>query len=191
MRRPFVYAGIFAVALATLMLEILLTRITSVIAWYHLAFFVIALAMLGMTAGAVIVFLWPRVFADVPRRLFDSALCFALLAPPALAWTMSGPLLPVTDLMGFVALLGLGLVLALPFTVVGVTLTLALTRAGLPPGRAYGVDLLGAALGAVLVIPLLDALDAASAVLVAGAVAAVGRVGVRGWPYGHARRDRS
>lgn len=174
MRRSLVYVGIFAVALATLMLEILLTRITSVIAWYHLAFFVIALAMLGMTAGAVIVFLWPRAFADVPRRLFDSALGFAALAPPAFAWTMSGPLLPVTDLMGFVALLGLGLVLALPFTVVGVTLTLALTRAGLPPGRAYGVDLLGAAAGAVLVIPVLDAIDAASAVLVASAIAALG-----------------
>jgi len=173
-RRGSLYLGIFAVALATLMLEILLTRITSVVAWYHLAFFVIALAMLGMTAGAVIVFLWPRAFVDVPRRLYDSALGFAALAPPALAWTMASPLLPVTDLMGFIALLGLGLVLALPFTVVGVTLTLALTRAGLPPGRAYGVDLLGAALGAVLVIPLLDALDAASAVLVAGALAALG-----------------
>lgn len=186
MRRGLVYVGIFAVALATLMLEILLTRITSVIAWYHLAFFVIALAMLGMTAGAVIVFLWPRAFADVPRRLFDSALGFAALAPPALAWTMSGPLLPVTDLMGFIALLGLGLALALPFTVVGVTLTLALTRAGLPPGRAYGVDLIGAALGAVLVIPLLDAVDAASAVLVAGALAAVGALA-----FAAARTDMS
>ena len=185
-RPGLVYLGIFAVALATLMLEILLTRITSVIAWYHLAFFVIALAMLGMTAGAVVVFLWPRAFLDVPRRLFDSALAFAALAPPALAWTMAGPLLPVTDLMGSVALLGLGLVLALPFTVVGVTLTLALTRAGLPPGRAYGVDLLGAALGAVLVIPLLDALDAASAVLVAGAVAALGALA-----FAAARSDRS
>ena len=47
------YAGVFLVALATLVLEILLTRITSVVAWYHLAFFVISLAMLGMTAGAV------------------------------------------------------------------------------------------------------------------------------------------
>ncbi len=186
MRRGLVYVGIFAVALATLMLEILLTRITSVIAWYHLAFFVIALAMLGMTAGAVIVFLWPRAFIDVPRRLFDSALGFAALAPPALAWTMSGPLLPVTDVMGFIALLGLGLALALPFTVVGVTLTLALTRAGLPPGRAYGVDLIGAALGAVLVIPLLDAVDAASAVLVAGAIAALGALA-----FAAARTDMS
>ena len=186
MRAGLLYLGVFAVALATLMLEILLTRITSVIAWYHLAFFVIALAMLGMTAGAVVVFLWPRAFVDVPRRLFDSALAFAALAPPAFAWTMAGPLLPVTDLMGFVALLGLGLVLSLPFTVVGVTLTLALTRAGLPPGRAYGVDLLGAALGAVLVIPLLDALDAASAVLVAGALAALGALA-----FAAARTDMS
>ena len=32
----------------------LLTRIISVITWYHFAFFVILLAMLGMTAGAVL-----------------------------------------------------------------------------------------------------------------------------------------
>ncbi len=174
MRRSFIYAGIFAVALATLMLEILLTRLISVIAWYHLAFFIIALAMLGMTAGAVIVFLARTSFADVPQRMFASALGFAVVAPPVIAWAMSGPLMPVQDLMGFVALLGLGGALALPFVIVGITLTLALTRAGLPPGRAYGVDLLGAALGAVVVIPLLDAIDAASAVLVAGSIAAVG-----------------
>jgi len=170
-RRGLAYAGIFAAALAALMLEILLTRIVSVIGWYHLAFFVIALAMLGMTAGAAVVFLWPRWFADVPRRLAESALAFAAVAPPAFAWTMAGPLMPVTDLMGFISLLGLGVVLALPFALVGVTLTLALTRAGLAPGRAYGIDLIGAALGCLLVIPLLDAMDAASAVLVAGAIA--------------------
>lgn len=171
MRRGLAYAGIFAAALAALMLEILLTRIVSVIGWYHLAFFVIALAMLGMTAGAAAVFLWPRWFADVPRRLAESALAFAAVAPPAFAWTMAGPLMPVSDLMGFFSLLGLGVVVALPFALVGVTLTLALTRAGLAPGRAYGIDLIGAALGCLLVIPLLDAVDAASAVLVAGAIA--------------------
>ena len=58
------YLGVFAVAMATLVLEILATRITSVVAWYHLAFFVISLAMLGMTAGAVIVFIRPKWFPD-------------------------------------------------------------------------------------------------------------------------------
>lgn len=174
--RRFSYAGIFLVALATLMLEILLTRITSVIAWYHLAFFVIALAMLGMTAGAVVVFLRPAWFepALVHRRLASSALWGAILGPMTIAWVMATPLLPVVDLMGFVALVGVGVALALPFGLFGITLTLALTRVGLPPGLAYGVDLCGAALGCLLVIPLLDQLDAGSAVLVASALAALG-----------------
>ena len=56
------YAGLFLTAMATLMFEVLLTRIISVITWYHFAFFVISLAMLGMTAGAVWVFVRPEGF---------------------------------------------------------------------------------------------------------------------------------
>src|SRR5690349_10157445 len=77
------YAGVFLIALATLMLEVLLTRLISVTAWYHLAFFVISLAMLGMTAGAVIVFVRPESFADadVGKRIASSALGFAIAIP--------------------------------------------------------------------------------------------------------------
>lgn len=193
MRAPFLYAGIALVAGSTLALEILLTRITSVIAWYHLSFFVIALAMLGMTAGAVYVFMRPGLFGQevIARRLATSSAAFAALAPAAVLWTMSGPLLPVTDVMGFVALLGFGAALAVPFGAAGVALTLALTRAGLPPGRAYGCDLLGAAAGCGLVIPLLDVLDAASAVLAAGAIAALGALcfALCEGASGHARKD--
>ena len=158
------------------MLEILLARITSVIAWYHLAFFVISLAMLGMTAGAVLVFLLPKLFDEqqIPARLAQSALLFAATSPIALGMAMAMPLLPIDDLMDFFALLAYGGALAIPFALGGVTLTLALTRAGLPASIAYGVDLCGAAIGCALVIPLLDALDAASASLIAAAVAAAG-----------------
>ncbi|HKP62979.1 MAG TPA: hypothetical protein VJV78_39860, partial [Polyangiales bacterium] len=151
------YAGIFVLALATLMLEVLLTRITSVMAWYHLAFFVISLAMLGLTAGAVVVFLRPGWFTapDVARRLEQSTLGFALAIPVCLALALAHPLVQGGSLMDFVALMGSGLALALPFVLAGVALTLALTRAGLPAGRAYGIDLLGAASGCALVIPVL------------------------------------
>ena len=158
------------------MLEILLTRITSVIAWYHLAFFVISLAMLGMTAGAVAVFLLPGLFEDerIPERLTQSAFAFAATTPIAAGLAMAIPLLPIDDLMDFFALLVYGGALAVPFALGGVTLTLALTRAGLPASTAYGVDLCGAAIGCALVIPVLDALDAASAALVAAAIGALG-----------------
>src|SRR5512144_1806380 len=103
MRRGLVYVGIFAVALATLMLEVLLTRITSVSAWYHLAFFVISLAMLGMTAGAVLVFLVPQAFSDerIGVRLAQSSLAFALAIPVSVAYALAVPLSPVADLMSF------------------------------------------------------------------------------------------
>ena len=182
------YVGVFLVALATLVLEILLTRITSVVAWYHLAFFVISLAMLGMTAGAVIVFLRPRTFTDelVPRRATEACLALAATAPVAIAVALMIPLQPITSTAGFLSMLAYGGALAVPFTVSGVVLTLVLTRAGLPPGRVYGVDLVGAAAGCGLVIPLLDWLDAPSAVLVAAALAAVAA-----FAFASARSDAS
>ena len=68
--RSFTYLGLFFVALATLMYEILLTRIFSVTMLYHFAFVALSLAMFGMTAGALIVYLAPRVFT--PARLRGS-----------------------------------------------------------------------------------------------------------------------
>ena len=45
------YGGLFFVTLATLMYEILLTRIFSVTMWYHFAFLAISIVLFGMTAG--------------------------------------------------------------------------------------------------------------------------------------------
>ena len=57
MRPLWFYTGVFLTSLASLMLEIVQTRILSVVVWYHLAFLVISLAMFGLTAGAVGVYL--------------------------------------------------------------------------------------------------------------------------------------
>jgi hypothetical protein len=51
------YAGIFLVTSSTLMLQLIETRILSVILWYHLAFFAISMAMFGLTAGSVWIYL--------------------------------------------------------------------------------------------------------------------------------------
>jgi hypothetical protein len=50
-RRSSLLTGLFLTALSTLTLEILDTRLLSVITWYHLSFFAISTAMFGMTAG--------------------------------------------------------------------------------------------------------------------------------------------
>lgn len=172
--RKATYSGVFLIAMATLIIEVLLTRITSVVAWYHLAFFVISLAMLGMTAGAVVVFVRPKWFRDedITLRLIQGSGLLAVLMPVGVWAALQISLEPITSASSFAATLGYGAALAIPFTVSGVVLTLALTRAGMPPGIVYGVDLVGAAAGCVAVIPLLDLVDAPSGILIASGLAA-------------------
>ena len=73
------YIGLFFVALATLMFEILLTRIFSVTMLYHFAFVALSVAMFGMTAGALLVYLAPRLF---PAGRLDHRLALAAVAFP-------------------------------------------------------------------------------------------------------------
>jgi hypothetical protein len=47
-----------------------LTRLFSLITWYHLAFFTVSIALLGMTAGATTVYLKQDWFTD--RRLYTN-----------------------------------------------------------------------------------------------------------------------
>ena len=52
--------GIFLLCLATLMYELILTRIFSVLMWYHFASMAISLALFGMGAAALAVQLRPQ-----------------------------------------------------------------------------------------------------------------------------------
>src|ERR1043165_5616117 len=136
MKRFALYTRVLLASMATLVLEILVTRITSVVALYHLAFFVISLGMLGMTAGAVLVYVRPAWFADdvLEQRLVQSALGMAVAAPVSIALVLVVPMTPVTSVMSFLGLLAVGTAIAVPFAWSGVALTLALTRLGLPAG---------------------------------------------------------
>ncbi len=74
------YAGLFTVTLATLMEEILLTRIFSVTMWYHFVFLAISVAMFGLTVGGLLVYLAPRYFTGPQEktRLSAATRLFAL-----------------------------------------------------------------------------------------------------------------
>lgn len=169
--------GLFFATFATLLLETLDARLLSVLTWYHLSFFAVSLAMLGMAAGAVHVFLRPDRFApDVaPATLARVTLLFALSIPASHVATLVIPFLPITTAtpMEILAVLIFTIVLAVPFVLSGVLVTVALTRVGGPIGRIYAWDLVGAALGCLAVIVLLERLNLSSAFFVSGASAAM------------------
>ena len=71
----FVYSGILLLSAATLLFEITLTRVFSVAQWYHFAFMVVSLALLGFGASGSFLSLFPRVVAKNLSRLL--AVCAA------------------------------------------------------------------------------------------------------------------
>src|SRR5215210_7082684 len=60
------YAGIFLLSLATLLLELSLTRVLSVALWYHFGFLIISTALLGFGASGVVLALWRRLREEIP-----------------------------------------------------------------------------------------------------------------------------
>jgi hypothetical protein len=173
-----IYTCIFLIAFSTLALEITLTRLLSVVTWYHLAFFAIATAMLGMTAGATTVYLRPRSFADERLNSSIAKACIAYaVAIPATLLTLCLTRLDITESRSVVfALLLITAVCAVPFYFSGIATTAILTRQRRPIGKLYASDLVGAAMGCLFVLAGLEILDAPSLILlcsVAGSLAAL------------------
>jgi hypothetical protein len=174
---PFL-SGVFLISFASLIFQILQTRIMSVITWYYMAFFAISVAMLGMTVGAVWVYLWRERFLpeQLPVTLSKFALYTALAMPASVVVQFCLITSPAMNLTTVVAWAMLLIAMGLPYVFAGVVVSLSLTRSPFPTGQVYGVDLLGAALGCVAVMALLNVLDGPSAVIVAGAMSSLSSV---------------
>jgi len=167
--------GVFLIAAAVLVFQVVQTRILSVLAWYYLAFFAISVAMLGMTVGAVWVYLNRRTLTPdrLSTILADTALLTAVAMPASVMvqfCLITQLSLTVTTVVAWSLLMA---AMTVPYVCAGVTVSLALTRSPFPVGLVYGVDLLGAALGCAAVVGVLDVLDGPSATLFAGLLAAL------------------
>src|SRR5215469_12203310 len=88
------YLGLAFICSGTLLYEVVLTRLLSVLCWYYLAFVSISMAMFGMTAGALAVHLCPAWFKadDVTTRLGQAAFVMAASVPVALLLILAVPL---------------------------------------------------------------------------------------------------
>ena len=167
------YLGLFFVALATVMYEIVLTRIFSVTMWYHFAFVAISIAMFGMTVGAIIVYLRPKFFTQerVTEHLALSAVLFAVSAVVSFLISIFVPFDGDMSVSG-IASTGLTYaIIAVPFVFSGVCVALALTKFPRRVGKLYAADLIGAAVGCLWVIVTLNVTDGPTAVIAVGSLA--------------------
>jgi len=169
------YVGTFLIAFSNLALEILLARLLSVVTWYHLAFFAISTAMLGMTAGAVRVYLAPERFTAgrYPGEAGRACLAYAIAVPVTLLFLCLVPIGIDLSAMVLGALLLTTFACAVPFYFSGIAITLALTKTDLPIGNVYAADLIGAGLGCLFVLGGLELRGVPSLVLWCAAIGAL------------------
>ncbi len=171
--------GLAFVALSTLMYEILLTRIFSVTMWYHFAFVAISVAMFGMTVGALVVYLKPAWFPAerrAPPAGGRAACSSRSLVVASFLTQLSIPFRVHPSIVAIWAIVLTYAVIAAPFVLSGILVALTLTRFPRDVGRLYAFDLIGAALGCVLLVWLLEITDGPTAVLAIAALAAIGGV---------------
>jgi len=170
--------GVFLTCMCGLMLQIIETRVLSVLANYTLAFVAISVAMLGMTAGALLVF-YRFETTYSPARL-SGAMARVM---SYFAWSVLGSFGVLLNLaviptfeptLGFVVSWTLTLLVLLPpYVLLGVAVSLALTRSSQNISLVYGVDLVGASFGCLVTLALLTAIDTYDAILVVGAIGAI------------------
>ena len=150
--------GVALISATLLMTELALTRIFSVVMYYHFAFLAISIALFGLSASGV--------FAFVARRLLDRFPTAGLLAVASLVYSIA----TVAALFWLVRLrvglryspenlrlmLLIYVLAALPFFTGGLVITLAISRFTSRISAVYAADLTGAAAGCLVLIPLLN-----------------------------------
>jgi len=177
-----IYLGLFLISLSGLSLEITLVRLLSVTTWYHLAFFAISTAMLGMTAGAVKVFLSPHSFSPERRAnaIWHSCLYYTLSIPVTLMILCAVPLNFGGALSSIFRFFITTAACALPFFFTGSVVSAVLTKYNLPMGKLYASDLIGASAGCLFVLGGLEIFDAPSLILICGGMGALAAIAF-GW----------
>lgn len=172
--RTAVTAGVFLLSLGLLLFELCLTRVLSVLYYYHSAFLAISIAMLGLSAGG----LWVQLAPRAPRRHAGALVCAA-----GVSMALLPPLFPLVYLertqledlfcAPFMASFALTAAASLvPFIGGGAALAIVFDLHRARVGRLYSADLLGAAAGALLLVPVMERLGGPGAMLACGALTA-------------------
>lgn len=158
---PVLYAAIALTTAATLVLELSLTRIFSVVFYYHFAFLAISIALFGLGAGGVFSYYFTARGEALFRRLGILSAANAVTVVCSLAFTLNLAGRPAS----FPTLALVYFSTSLPFLLSGIVISLAIGESIQRIDRVYFFDLLGAAAGCLLVIPFLNVIGGPGAVL--------------------------
>lgn len=148
---PLLYLAVALTTSGTLLLELALTRIFSVVFYYHFAFLAISIALFGLGVGGVLSYLVAP-GGGIFKKLGIVSLVNAALALLAMLFVLTRG--------ANIGAFELGLIYfttALPFIGSGIVVSLAISETIERIDKVYFFDLLGAAAGCLALVALLNA----------------------------------
>src|SRR4051812_920799 len=159
--------AIALVSFASLLLELGLTRLFSVVLFYHFAFLAISVALLGLGAGGVFAYVrkpWLKRWTsrDLGQRLCVANAVVTLLV---LEIVLHLPISLELTRGNFAKLTVLYLASAVPFFFTGLLFSVVFARETKGIGSIYASDLLGGALACMAIVPLLNVIGGPNAIL--------------------------
>src|SRR3954465_3967204 len=163
------------VSLSSSFAELALTRLFSVVLFYHFAFFAISVALLGLGSGGVFAHIRQEWLARFDMRTLGAWLCllnsiFILCSVEVVLHTPVS--LEVTG-RNFGKLTIIYLAAAVPFFLTGLLFSVLFARSSNHISQLYGADLAGGATACLAVVPLLNFVGAPNALLLASACMAL------------------
>src|ERR1700716_1155853 len=170
--------GLALTSFAALLLELALTRLFSVVLFYHFAFLAISIALLGLGAGGVFAYLFKERLSGTPthKRAAGLGTGNAFIVPTVLEIVLHVPVALEVSSKNFLHLTVLYLVAAVPFFLTGLLFSVVFARETERIPRLYGADLAGGAMACLAVVPLLNWLGGPNTILLAGVTQAVAAV---------------
>jgi hypothetical protein len=155
--------GVAFTSLATLMLELSLTRLFSVVFYYHFAFLCISIALFGLGVGGVLSYVIQARPGNIFSKLGLLSTLNGIAVPAALV-----VLLTRDNPSDFWTLGLVYFTTALPFVIAGAVLAMAIAETIERVDRVYFFDLIGAAAGCLLLVPFLNYLGGPNTILASG-----------------------
>jgi hypothetical protein len=168
-------AGVGLTSFAALLLELSLTRLFSVVLFYHFAFLAISIALLGLGSGGVFAHLAKNWLAQFETRGLLSRLSYmnAVAIPGVLEIVLHVPVSLELSWANFLRLSTMYVASAVPFFVTGLEFSLIFARESEHIPRLYGADLVGGAVACLAVVPLLNWLGGPNTLMFSAFVVAV------------------
>ncbi|MBI2682330.1 MAG: hypothetical protein HYX26_03795 [Acidobacteriales bacterium] len=162
-------AAIALVSFSSLLLELGMTRLFSVVLFYHFAFLAISVALLGLGAGGVFSYVRRAWLEQWSVRTLGAWLCGlnAVAILLVLEVVLRLPISLELSRWNFAKLTVVYLATAVPFFFTGLLFSVVFARETVRIGRMYASDLVGGSLACLAIVPLLDWIGGPNAILFA------------------------